>query len=262
MQTNIFFRWALGLGAVLTLLSACGGAPKSSSTSGADGGPMPTSRMTLYLTVESSEPNAVVVRANINDGKLFPTSYQLDGGDSLLACFVGVCRAMENNDSIFKPDYIARFGYQPGVDYLVSFSRLYAQNAPFSQVTLPPAFGIVTPANHQQVTDGDTVVVSWMPTGAPAKVDLIYSADCAFPSGPHSFSSGTLSDDSNADGQESVSIDDIVNFVRSSSTATITRCSIDVSVRHQHTGSVDPAFDHGIALGIVSRKVSLDYIPR
>jgi len=262
MQTNIFFHRALGLAALLTLLSACGGAPKSSSTSGADGGPMPTSRMTLYLTVESSEPNAVVVRANINDGKLFPTSYQLDGGDSLLACFVGVCRAMENNDSIFKPDYIARFGYQPGVDYLVSFSRLYAQNAPFSQVTLPPAFTVVTPANHQQVTDGDTVVVSWMPTGAPAKVDLIYSADCAFPSGPHSFSSGTLSEDSNADGRESVDIDPIVNFVRSSSTSTITRCSIDVTVRHQLTGSVDPAFDHGIALGIVSRKVSLDYIPR
>jgi hypothetical protein len=223
---------------------------------------MPTSRMTLYLTVESSEPNAVVVRANINDGKLFPTSYQLDGGDSLLACFVGVCRTMENNDSIFKPDYIARFGYQPGVDYLVSFSRLYSQNAPFSLVSLPPAFTIVTPANHQQVTDGETVVVSWMPTGAPAKVDLIYNADCTFPSGPHSFSSGTLSEDSNADGQESVSIDDIVNFVRSSNTSTITRCSIDVTVRHQRTGSVDPAFDHGIAVGIVSRKVSLDYIPR
>jgi len=262
MQTNIFFHRALGLAALLTLLSACGGAPKSSSTSGADGGPMPTSRMTLYLTVESSEPNAVVVRANINDGKLFSTSYRLDGGDSLSACFVGVCRPMLDNDSIYTPDYVARFGYQPGVDYLVSLTRLNAENAPFSLVTLPPAFTIVTPANHQQVTDGDTVVVSWMPTGAPAKVDLIYSADCAFPSGPHSFSSGTLSDDSNADGQESVSIDDIVNFVRSSSMATITRCSIDVSVRHQHTGSVDPAFDHGIALGIVSRKVSLDYIPR
>ena len=142
------------------------------------------------------------------------------------------------------------------------FNRQEAQNAPDSRVALPQSFTIVTPANHQQVTDGDTVVVSWMPTGAPAKVDLIYSADCAFPSGPHSFSSGTLSDDSNADGQESVSIDDIVNFVRSSSTATITRCSIDVSVRHQHTGSVDPAFDRGIALGIVSRKVNLDYIPR
>ena len=262
MQTNIFFHRALGLAALLTLLSACGGAPKSSSTSGADGGPMPTSRMTLNLTVESSEPNAVVVRANINDGKLFPTSYRLDGGDSLSACFVGVCRAMVDNDSIYTPDYVARFGYQPGVDYLVSLTRLNAENAPFSLVTLPPAFTIVTPANHQQVTDGDTVMVSWMPTGAPAKVDLIYSADCAFPSGPHSFSSGTLSEDSNADGQESVRIDDIVNFVRSSSTATITRCSIDVTVRHQLTGSVDPAFDHGIALGIVSRKVNLDYIPR
>jgi len=53
-----------------------------------------------------------------------------------------------------------------------------------------------------------------------------------------------------------------VNFVRSSSTSTITRCSIDVTVSHELRGRIDPAFRGGIARGIVSRKVSLDYIAR
>jgi len=33
-------------------------------------------------------------------------------------------------------------------------------------------------------------------------------------------------------------------------------------VRHELEGRVDPAFDDGTAVGIVSRKVRLDYIPR
>jgi hypothetical protein len=262
MQTNISFRSAIGLAVLLSLLSACGGSPKSSSASGANGGPMPTSRLTINLTVESAEPGSAVVRVNVNDGHLIPTSYRLDGGDSLRACFLGVCRTMEDNGSIYTPDYIARFGYLPGVDYLVSFNRQSAQSAPLSRVALPAAFTIVTPANHQQVTDGETVVVSWMPAGEPADVRLSYQAECTFSSGPHSFSSGSLLSDSNADGSEPVSIDDIVTFVRSNSTVPITRCSIDVIVRHQLQGSIDPTFDGGFALGVVSRKVNLDYIPR
>jgi hypothetical protein len=120
----------------------------------------------------------------------------------------------------------------------------------------------MTPANHQQVTDGDTLLVSWMPSGAPAEVSLSYKADCSYASGPHTFAAGSLTSDSNADGQESVSIDPIVTFIRSNSTAIITRCSIDVVVRHQIQGSVDPAFHRGTAMGIVSREVNLDYVPR
>ena len=251
----------LGLAALVTLLQACGG-PKSSSTSGPNGGPVPTSRIIMNLRVESSEPGTAVVRANMNDGKTFSTSYRLDGGDYLRACVNGVCRSMADNDSVYTPDYIARFDFQPGVDYVVSFNRLEAEAALDSRVALPPAFTIVTPANHQQVTDGETVLVSWSPTGAPAGVALRYNADCTFLSGTHSYSTGTLSENSNADGRESVSVDPIVTFARSNSTSTITRCSIDVIVSHQIQGRVDPAFDHGTAVGIVSRKVNLDYIPR
>jgi hypothetical protein len=261
MQATNFGHRLVVLAVLVTLLQGCGG-PKSSSTSGPDGGPVPTSRITINLTVESSEPGTAVVRANLNDGRVVGTSYRLDGGDFLRACISGVCRSMADNDSVFAPDYIARFDYQPGVDYVVSFNRQEAANAPDSRVKLPPAFTIVTPANHQQVTDGETVLVSWTPTGAPARAALDYNAECTFLSGTKSFSTGTLSEDSNADGRESVSIDPIVTFAGSNSASTITRCSIDVTVRHELQGSIDPAFNHGIARGIVSRKVTLDYIPR
>jgi|SRR5882672_68105 len=261
MQTNIFYCRTLGLAALGLLLQACGG-PKSSSTSGPQGGPIPTDRITINLTVEASDSNTAVVRANLNDGHVLGKSYRLDGGDFLRACVSGVCRSMADNDSIFTPDYIARFDYQPGVDYVVSFNRQQGGNAPDSRVSLPPAFTIVTPVNHQQVTDGETVIVSWSPTGAPVPVALSYYADCTFPSGPHGFSFGTLSTDENADGQEFVAIDPMVTFNRTTSPLPATRCSIDVTVSHELQGRIDPAFDHGIARGIVSRKVNLDYVPR
>jgi len=234
----------------------------SSSTSGPEGGAVPTGRMTINLTVESSDPRTAVVRANLNDGRTLPTSYRLDGGDYLRACINGLCRSMADNDSIYTPDYIARFDYQPFVDYVVSFNRVEAQDAPDSRVAMPPAFSIVTPANHQQVTDGETLVVSWAPTGAPAGVAVSYTSECTFLSGTKSYSSGTLGEDDDADGSESVAIDPIVTFAQSNTTSAITRCSIDLIVRHERQGRIDPAFDHGTAVGIVSRKVTLDYIPR
>jgi hypothetical protein len=255
-----YFLRTLGLAALVTLLQGCD--PKSSSTSGADGGPVPTSRMTINLRVVSNESAIAVVRANLNDGRAAGDSYRLDGGDYFRACISGLCRNMADNDSLTSPDYIARFDYQSGVDYVVAFNRQEAQNAPDSRVTLPPAFTIVTPANHQQVTDGETVLVSWTPTGAPARVSMSYDADCTLLSGSHTLATGTLSDDSNADGRESVRIDSIVDPVRSSSLSIITRCSIDVTISHELQGRIDPAFRNGTAVGIVSREVNLDYIPR
>jgi hypothetical protein len=261
MQQSVFCRRMLGLAVLVTLLQACSD-PKSSSTSGPDGGPVATNKMTIDLRVETSDLQTAVVRANLNDGKAVPTSYRLDGGDFFRACVSGLCRNMADNDSLTAPDYIARFDYQSGVEYVVAFNRQEARNAPDSRVTMPPSFTIVTPTNHQQVTDGETVVVSWSPTGAPARASLSYAADCNFVTGPDSISSGTLSDDSNADGRESVSIDPIVTFARSNSTSAITRCSIDVTVSHELQGRIDPAFHNGIARGVVSRKVNLDYVPR
>jgi hypothetical protein len=254
------FLRTFGLAALVTLLQACGD-PKSSSTSGPDGGPVATSKMTIDLRVESGESGVAVVRANLNDGRVGGESYRLDGGDFFRACVNGVCRNMADNDSVISPDYIARFDFQPGVDYVVSFNRQEGQDAMDSRVILPPAFTIVTPANHQQVTDGETVLVSWTPTGAPARVSLSYVADCTFLSG-NSISTGTLSTDSNADGREPVRIDAIVTAARSGQASAITRCSIDVAVSHELQGRIDPAFHKGTALGIVSRKVNLDYIPR
>jgi hypothetical protein len=257
MQTSIFRFRMLGVAAMVALLQACGA--KSSSNGGPTGGPILTSTMNLYLTVESSEPGTVVARANLHDNHVGGEYFRLDGGDFFRACLNAVCHNMDGNDSILTPTYIARFNYQQGVDYVVSFNRKKGGKAPNSRVALPPPFSVVTPANHQQVTNGDTVVFEWSPTGAPALVDLSYTADCTMASGPHAYTFGTLSTDDNADGRESVSISPMVTF--DSPVPAVTRCSIDVTVSHKLDGQVDPAFDSGVALGIVSRKINLDYIP-
>ena len=260
MQTKSFPGRLVGVIALAALLQSCGG-PKSSSTSGPDGGAVPTDRIHMYLTVESSDLGVAVVRANLNDGHALGGTFRLDGGDFLRACVSGACRSMADNDSVFTPDYIARFDYQSGVDYVVSFNRQEARDAPDSRVALPPAFNIVTPVNRQPVTDGDIVLVSWAPSGAPARVELSYEAECTFLSGAQGFGGGTLDSDSNSDGRESVRIDPIVNFARTNVASPVTRCSIDLIVRHELDGRVDPAFDDGVATGIVSRKVRLDYTP-
>jgi hypothetical protein len=261
MQTNNSRRRTLALATAITLLQGCG-SPKSSSTSGPEGGPVPTNRIAITLTVESKASGTAVVRANLNDGRALGDSYRLDGGDFLRACIAGVCHSMADNDSVFAPDYIARFDYLPGVDYVVSLDRREARDAPDSRVRLPPDFTIVTPADHQQVTDGESMQVVWSPTGAPARAALSYQADCTFIGGSHSYSGGRLGEDSDADGRESVDIDPIVTFARSNAVSAITRCSIDVTVSHQLEGRIDPAFHRGTALGIVSRKVNLAYLPR
>jgi hypothetical protein len=66
MQQN--FLRMLGLAVLVILLQSCGD-PKSSSTSGPEGGPVPTSSMTIDLRVEASESGIAVVRANLNDGR-------------------------------------------------------------------------------------------------------------------------------------------------------------------------------------------------
>lgn len=246
---------------LVNALHGCGG-PESSSTSGPNEGPVPTSRMTLFLTVESTAADSAVVRANLNDGDLFGSNYRLDGGDYFRACLGGDCLNLHDNDSIFSPDYIARLGYQPGVEYVVSFNRREGQSAPGSRVTLPPAFTLVTPANRQQVTDGDTVVVEWTPSGVPAEVELSYEAECDFVSGLDGFSGGFLAEDTDSDGRESIRIDPIVDFARTGSASTVKGCRIDVIVTHEIEGRIDPAFDGGFARGVVSRKVRLDYVPR
>ena len=261
LQTYTSGLRVVGSTACMALLQACAD-PKSSSTGGPDGGPVPTSRMSLDLRVESTDLRIAVVRANLNDGRSFGASYRLDGGDFFEACVNGVCRVMADNDSLSSPDYIARFDYQSDVDFVVSFNRRQDRDAPNSRVILPAAFTIVTPANRQQVTDGETVLVSWTPTGAPAGVTLDYHADCSYLGGWESHLGGSLGVDANGDGRESIRIDRVVDLARQNEPAPLNRCSIDVIVSHELQGRIDPAFHNGTAVGVISRAVTLDYVPR
>jgi hypothetical protein len=138
MQKTITSRRIVGLIASSLLLQSCGG-PKSSSTGGPDGNAVATSRMYLYLAVEASDTSTTVVRANLNDGQLFGESFRLDCGDFLRACLNNSCRNMADNDSVFNPDYIARFSYQPGSPRRSGLARRAAAALHDRDTREPPA---------------------------------------------------------------------------------------------------------------------------
>jgi hypothetical protein len=144
---------------------------------------------------------------------------------------------------------------------VVSFNRREERTAPDSRVALPPAFTIVTPVERQQVTDGETVVVEWSPSGFPAIAAADYQSDCTFPGGTHSFGAGSTTD-LDANGRESFKVDALVDFSTINPGQRATRCSIVFTVRHELLGRVDPEFARGSAFGIVSREVRVDYVPR
>ena len=249
-------------------VSAC--TPTSSSTGEPNGGPVPTARMRMHVVVESREPSRAVLSAYLDNGVLFGQQYRLDGGDYLRACVSGECKNLRDDFGVidvlfpFYPSgYSNSFTFLSDVDYVVAFNRPAGGNAPNTRVSLPPGFDIVSPVANLQVTDGDTVWVEWLPIGLGERIDVDSDADCIHVDGMRSDSNGPHRYDPDRDGRELLYIDDIVHEARVSpiALAPIDRCDIDIVVKHERRGSVDPAFDGGEIVGIVRRKVRLIYYP-
>src|SRR5262245_42034450 len=244
--------------------------PTSSSTGEPNGGPVPTARMRMHLVVESRELSRTVVSAYLDNGVLFGQQYRLDGGDYLRACVSGECKNLRDDfnaiDVLFPfypSGYNNSFTFLSDSDYVVAFNRPAGGNAPNSKVSLPPAFDIVSPVTNLQVTDGDVVWVEWLPIGSGERISVDSDADCFHADGTRSDSSGPHGYDADRDGREVLNVDDVVRSARTPSIALapIDRCDIDIVVKHERRGTVDPAFDGGESIGLVRRKVRLIYYP-
>jgi len=254
---------------VCAAVQACN--TQSSSTGGPHGEPIPTNSMYLNARVEAQDNSVAVVSVRVNDGYSIGTQYRLDGGDYFRACVGAQCRSLIDDYTqlgayipFFPIGYANRLNFLSDTDYVVSFTRPDARNAPNSRVSLPSAFSIDTPAHRQQVTDGEIVTVSWSPAGTRDLVEVSADADCRHLDGQRSSAAGLTLTDANADGREEIRIDDIVGQVRThtANPSPLQRCDIDIVVTHERRGSVDAAFRGGYIVGVVSRKIVLDYLPR
>jgi hypothetical protein len=247
------------------ILQAC---TTQSSSTGNDGDPVPTGSMNLEARIDASDASVAIVSIQVNDGHA--VQYRLDGGDYFKACVSGQCKNLIDDRSqlgayipFFEIGYANRFDFWSDTDYVLSFNRPDAKSAPNSRVSLPASFTIDTPANQQLVTDGEVVQVAWSPSGARDAVTVYSTAHCRHYDGRTTRTDKFTQADVNADGRENVRIDDLIAQARAAqvSISAIQNCDVDVEVTHERYGIIDPAFRGGYILGVVSRKVRLNYLP-
>jgi hypothetical protein len=248
-------------------LQACG--TKSSST-GNDGDPIPTISMHLEARVEAKDNNVAIVSIALNDGRSHGVQYRLDGGDYFRACVASQCKNLIDDYSqlgayvpFFPIGYANRFTYLSDTEYVLSFSRPNERNAPTTNVSLPQAFSIDTPAHQQSVTDGEVVQVSWSPSGASDTVFTFADMECRHIDGRTSNADGVTRINTRGDGREPLNVDDLLAQIRLMpfGIVPIVGCTIDIEVTHERRGSIDPAFRGGYIFGSVSRKVQVNYVP-
>lgn len=256
--------------ALTALIPLQGCTSKSSSSGGLGGGPVPTRQMHLDIRVEAKDAGTAVVSGRLSDGRALGTQYRLDGGDYLRACVGPQCRNLRDDFDIsdilfpFFPDgYSNGLGYYADTDYVVSFYRPDAEDASDSRVTLPQPFDIVYPAANQEVTDGDSVWVEWLPVGTGERIDVDTHTECEHIDGLKSTDRSSIGYDGDGDGRELLDVDAAVNdaLEHPTSFTRVHSCRITVQVSHERRGVIDPAFDGGEIVGVVSRKVRLTYYP-
>jgi len=243
---------------------------KGSSTGGIDGGPVPTRQMHLDVRIEAKDASTAAVSARLTDGRVLGTQYRLDGGDYLRACINAQCRNLRDDFDIadllfpFFPDgYSNGLGYYADTDYVVSFYRPHAEDAPNSRVSLPQPFDIVYPVANQEVTDGESVWIEWLPIGQAERIDVDTHTECYHIDGLKTSERASIGYDENRDGRELLDVDAVIRETLRLpvSPTPVHRCRITVQVSHERRGAIDPAFDGGEIVGVVSRKVRVDYYP-
>lgn len=256
--------------AVLASINLQGCTSKSSSTGGVGGGPAPTQQMRLNVRIEAKDAGTAHVSAQLTDSRSFGAHYRLDGGDYLRACVNAQCRTLRDDFDIadilfpFFPDgYSNGLGFYPDTDYVVSFHRPDATDAPDTRVSLPQSFDIVYPVANQEVTDGDAVWIEWLPIGQGERIDVDTRTECDHIDGLETTDRASIGYDGDGDGRELLDIDAVIRDTLDHpiSPTRVHRCHITVEVSHERRGTLDPAFDGGDIVGIVSRKVRLTYYP-
>ena len=254
--------------ATTVAISACdGGDTSRSSDGGQDGTPIAARAMYISATVEAEDDVTAKISVMLHEGDpLFETSVLLTGGDALSACVGAQCSLLTRDPG---SEYEAELPYAAETTYTISLTRAAGESAPNSVVALPVPFAMLTPAPGLRVTDGDSVTVQWAPAGADDVVDVWAETRCDhenrslfIPVLLPSLRRARL-----AENVDSGAIVADVDTILDSGWALfpwddpIVRCKIAIEVIHARAGTIDTLFRGGYILGVVSRKVTLEYAP-
>lgn len=130
-------------------------------------------------------------------------------------------------------------------------------DAPASKASLPADFAISTPAAATEYNSAaDTVALSWTPSASGNDMRLLYDTTC--PPEPDSQAislSGevSLSDDT---GSQAVPVIELLSTHGISS-----KCSIQLDLIREASGTLDPAYRTGSIFGTQRRTVTITYSP-
>jgi hypothetical protein len=224
--------------------------------------------MYISATVEAKDDVTAEVFVMLHDGDpLFGTSFLLTGDDTLRACVGMQCNPLTLVAG--GAAYVADLPYAAETAYTISLARTAGPSAPNSVVALPVPFAILAPAPDLRVTDGDSVTVQWGPAGADDIVDVLSETRCKhenrslfIPVLLTSVRLWRLAENVDS-GAVLADVDTILDSGWSlfSWDDPIVRCDIVIEVVHKRVGTIDPAFGGGSMVGLVSRKVELEYTP-
>lgn len=243
--------------AAVVLTSGCS---KTVSSEGIE-----TESMHLFATVIDDGGNNVDVTASVDDGEIFGASYRLTPSEYFRACVNSDCERLEFDLSyLLLPGagtpYDGSLPSQAGEDYVVSLHRPEYTEATNSNVSLPDYFELLSPIENVTYTDGDSILIRWLPEGIGENVSAKTSANCTHEDGSTSVSAAGTSD-SGEDGEEEISIEDTLAATDLFSESPIQNCSIEVVVTHERRGTIDSVYEGGSIIAQVVRRVFVNYIP-
>lgn len=207
-----------------------------------------------YNVTSGGEGSGSTAFASLNVGGVFGTVVDLEGDDQLRVS-VGEGESAENailveSSILTLHSYSAAFETDaPGSVFDLSFERGDLDGAPSSIITLPAPFEIIEPEvdfEFSTSAEAGELVVSWDET-SNEPMTISVDGDCF---------SGYLETEISDSGRHSIPVSDIADNMYDTSTS----CSATVTIERKKVGSVDPAFDGGIATGIQKRTLNIEII--
>ena len=222
------------LAAMPTVILVAGVAACSDST----GGSTPTSELTPDFSISAS-PNTITFVIARLEANQFAT-VRLPDSDVLGVTAAGQAKQMRWSLGALGAGYYAASLTQldPGTTITIALSRSDGGNAPNSQVTMPEPVNLTAPVAGEAATAGDTLVVSWSPSGTADQIQIVLrSVQCTRPGAGATQTASVVGDP----GTAKVLIDPGLLPPLNPGE----QCDVDVQVQRARLGTVDPAYAAG-----------------
>lgn len=246
-------------GLALLLILVLAGCSKGSSNGGPDGGPIPTRDLYLSVGVDASNTSSVQITARLFEGNDFSNEILLTGGDSLMACGSSGCAPIARD--IYDLTYMASLPYESDTDYVISFLRPHAVDAPETIIRVPPPFQLLEPQTTPVVSYGDSIDIAWT-LPPPGAQPVILASNFCFDSANPPFPPKPLYNvesypDPDLDGLATYLIDDLLHFPM----PPFDTCFTSVQVWHTYYGRPDPNLFGASAIGEFKQSFQVDFEP-